>query len=204
MGTKSCSDIIKNCDAFSKPISFSRNRRDPFSTLCGGIISILIIFTMGAYLYILLNDPWEKGAPKTTTSRRNLAGTQNWNYTISTEETYIPHDYYNDSTQYNPFYDGFNMAIMFASGTYDPTMFEFIWFVQNTSSIDYIPTKFCDKNDFPVEIRDYLDIIGIGYSLCPDPSYYKKLFLVGNRNLAIPEFNQFGLRAVKCSSIGSS
>lgn len=50
-------NLIRRCDAFAKPISFSRRGQDPYKTVCGGFVTLLILALTIFYLALLLMYP---------------------------------------------------------------------------------------------------------------------------------------------------
>ena len=56
-----CNLFIKGFDIFSKPISFTYKKEESYSTVCGGLTSILVGLLIGSFLvseiYVLLKSP---------------------------------------------------------------------------------------------------------------------------------------------------
>mmetsp|Transcript_10349 Transcript_10349/g.11804 ORF Transcript_10349/g.11804 Transcript_10349/m.11804 type:complete len:113 (+) Transcript_10349:157-495(+) len=100
------------------------------------------------YAVILFTDPWSEDKKETRrslfnyiyeptpvvreTEHRELAASE-FAYTVETSETFVSHFYGDDATEYNPFYDGFNIAISFPIEIHDPSMFLFYWISEGST-----------------------------------------------------------------------
>lgn len=51
-------NFFKTIDAFKKPVAFTKNRKERYRTVCGGLCTILIIVLMIFYLYLLITEPF--------------------------------------------------------------------------------------------------------------------------------------------------
>jgi len=177
--------LIKNVDVLSKPILPTNKGKPFYSTIYGGILSILIFILMVAYFIVLISNPWEV----TTTSNSRRALVENnfenlpsnphrnlaklyWKYMTKVSITEVGHDYRSDRTVFSPFLEGFNFAVREEDGVYDPTSYTYSWKTIKGFNLTIFDGKYCANNIFPPDLSRELDILAIDYYICPNEYQY--------------------------------